>query len=92
MKADAHWAMASSEAPAQTISTMAIQKIRSLNSPRMVMPFPSSVSRSMGQVAKLKILYSGTRAQMQASHFQLSIPNTAKKAVDSRITPTQPQQ
>ena len=46
----------------------------------------------MGQVAKLKILYSGISAQAQASHFQCSIPNTAKNSVESRITPTDPQQ
>ena len=92
VKAEAHWAIASSEAPAQTISRIASQKTGSRNSSRIFIPLPSSVSRSMGQVAKLYMLYSGTRAQTQASHFQCSIPNTAKNSVERRITPTEPQQ
>jgi hypothetical protein len=41
-------------------------------------------------VAKLYMLYSGTNAQRQDSHFQCSMPNTAKNSVESRITPTKP--
>ena len=70
VKADAHCAIDSSEAPAQTISRIASQKTGFFIRLRIVSPLPSSVSRSMGQVAKFQILYSGTSAQMQASHFQ----------------------
>ncbi len=31
-------------------------------------------------------------AQMQASAFQLPVPKAAKNSVDSKITPTDPQQ
>ena len=53
VKAEAHWAMESSEAPAQTIRIIASQKTGTLNSSRRVMPSPFSVRCSMGQVAKL---------------------------------------
>ena len=91
-KAEAHWAMDSSLAPAQTISRMAIQKKGVLSRLPIVMPSPSSVRRSMGQVAKLKMLYSGIRDHSTASSLQCPIPNRAKKTVDRRITPTHPQQ
>ena len=84
--------MVSSEAPAQTISTMASQNTGTFSRPRIPMPFPSSTSGSMGQVAKLYVLYNGSSAHRQASHFQRSMPNTAKNAVDTTTTPTDPQQ
>ena len=52
-KADAHWAIDSSEAPEHTISTQASQKKGVANSLPMDMPLPSSTRCSMGQVAKL---------------------------------------
>ena len=82
----------SSEAPAQTIRMIASQNNGVLKRARMVIPFPSSVSRSMEQVAKFQILYKGISAQIQARILQCSIPNTEKKNVDRRITPTEPQQ
>ena len=39
----------------------------------------------MGQVAKLYVLYNGSSAHRQASHFQRSMPNAAKKAVDTSL-------
>ena len=92
MKAEAHWAMASSEAPAQTISTMNSQKIFVRSSSPTDMLSPSATMGSMGQVAKLKMLYSGTRAQMQARIRQCSVPKAAKKAVEPRMVPVVPQQ
>ena len=84
--------MLSSEAPAQIISTVSSQKTLVFSRPPIVMPSPSATTGSMGQVAKFQILYSGTNAQMQASQRQAPVPNTAKKAADPRITPTEPQQ
>ena len=84
--------MDSSEAPAQIISTMASQNSGVLKSAPTVIPLPSSVSRSMGQVAKFQILYRGISAQMHARILQFSMPNSAKNRVESRMTPTDPQQ
>ena len=81
--ADAHCAIESSDAPAHIISSKRFP---------ILIPCPSSAGCSMGQVMKLNILYSGIIAQIQASHFQLPIPNTEKNTVESRITPTEPQQ
>ena len=58
----------------------------------MLKPSPSSVRDSIGQEIKLKVLYSGIKAQMQARMRQFSMPKMAKKIVDSKITPTDPQQ
>ena len=79
-------------APAQTMRTSATQKRGIVNSCRILRPSPFSVSISIGQERKLKVLYSGISAQMQARMRQLSIPKTAKNKVDNKITPTEPQQ
>ena len=90
--ADAHCAIESSDAPAHIISSMEIMNTGVFKRFSILIPCPSSAGCSMGQVLKLNILYSGIIAQIQASHFQLPIPNTEKNTVESRITPTEPQQ
>ena len=56
------------------------------------MPSPSSVSRSMGHLRKLKVFTKGSTAHRIAKIRQFSTPNTAKNTVEPRITPTIPQQ
>ena len=90
--ADAHCAIASSDAPAHTIRHIDAQKRGILKSFLMPIPCPSSTIGTIGQVAKLKMLYAGISAHITASHFQLSIPNILKNKVDITIVPTVPQQ
>ena len=52
-KAEAHCAMAISEAPAQTMRTSSTQKTPLRRRSRIPMDCPSSTSRSIGQVMKL---------------------------------------
>ena len=92
VKADDHWAMVASDAPAQTMSRMRSQKSGSRSSFFVVLPSWLSGSRSMGQVRKLKVLARGMAAQKRARSFQFSTPNRAKKRVEPRMTPTAPQQ
>lgn len=92
VKADAHCAIVTSDAPEQTISIIISQKIGVFKSPPMLMLLPSSTNRSIGQLIKLKVLHNGTSAQINVSIFQFSIPNTAKKKVEPRITHIAPQQ
>jgi hypothetical protein len=77
--ADAHCAIASSDAPEQTIITMAIRNMGFENNFLISIPCPSSTNDSIGQVAKLIILIAGINAKITASHFQLPIPNSKKK-------------
>jgi hypothetical protein len=58
----------------------------------MVSPSSLPVSDSIGQERKLNVLYSGSTAQIHARTGQRSIPKTARKAVESKMTPTDPQQ
>ena len=58
-----HWLMACSEAPAQTISAMRIQKRRLENSRDTGTRFSSSTSTRRGTWEKKKILKNGTTAQ-----------------------------
>ena len=90
--ADAHCAIASSDAPEQTIITMAIRNMGFENNFLISIPCPSSTNDSIGQVAKLIILIAGINAKITASHFQLPIPNSRKKTVETSIVPTAPQQ
>ena len=91
-KAEAHCAMDSSDAPAHTISTTKSQNIFVFNSCPMVILLPSLTIGSMGQTAKLVMLYSGITAHKQDNMRQFSVPNIVKKTVDRRIVPTAPQQ
>ena len=81
-----------SEAPAAIMSTRNTQKERFLSSCPMLSPSESSTMGSMGQVAKLTILYKGISAHRQARMRQFSSPKSAKNRVEPRITPTAPQQ
>ena len=92
VKADVHWVIVASDPPEQTISRIISQKMGVFSSLPIPILFPSSTSRSMGQLMKLKVLYSGTNAQTKVRIFQCRIPNTAKKRVEPRITPIAPQQ
>lgn len=56
----------------------------------MVSPSSLPVSDSIGQERKLNVLYSGSTAQIHARIGQRSIPKTARKAVESKMTPTDP--
>ena len=56
------------------------------------MPSESSTIGSMGQMAKLIILYKGINAHRHVRMRQFSIPKRAKKSVEPKITPTTPQQ
>ena len=90
--ADAHCAIESSEAPAQTISSIASQNSGTLSRSRIRIPLPSSTGCSMGHTEKLYMFTSGIIAQIQESHFQFSMPKTVKNSVEMSMTPTEPQQ
>ena len=92
VNADAHWDIVASDAPEHTISNIISQKIGVFSNALIRMLLPSSTNRSIGQLIKLRVLYSGTNAQMKVSIFQFSTPNTAKKNVEPRITAIAPQQ
>lgn len=89
-KEDAHCAIETSLAPAPTIRRINTQKAGFLKSSAIVISLPSSVSRSIGQTAKLYALTKGTTAHTQAAQRQFSIPKSAKNAVESSTTPTTP--
>src|SRR5699024_8083022 len=91
-KAEAHWLMACSEAPAQTISSASTQKRPLWNRAVTDSCWLSSTVRRMGTRAKATALAAGSTAQPQATQGQQSRPNTAKQAVDRAMTATQPQQ
>ena len=84
VKADAHCAMEASDAPEHTINRIINQKIGVFSSSRMPILLPSSTNRSIGQLIKLNVLYSGTNAQIKVSIFQFAKPNTAKKKVEPK--------
>ena len=71
---------------------MAIRNMEFENNFLIPIPCPSSTNDSIGQVAKLIILIAGINAKITASHFQLPIPNSRKKTVETSIVPTAPQQ
>ena len=91
-KADAHWLIESSLAPAHSIIAARIQKILAENSPLMLMLSPFSVRVFIGTRIKQKAFTAGITAHMQDIIRQLSLPNKAKKAVEIRITAAEPQQ
>ena len=91
-KAEAHWLMACSDAPAQTISKARIQKIFCLNKPEMDIPSPSDTMGAMGTRRNNNALNAGIRAHRQPTSRQLSIPNAENSTVDSSTTATVPQQ
>ena len=92
VNADAHCAIAASDAPAQIISKIISQNSGKLSSFRIDKLSPFSSRRSIGQVIKLKVFTNGISAQISVSIFQFFTPNTAKKSVEPIITPTAPQQ
>ena len=92
VKAEAHWAIVASDAPEQTISIIISQNSGSPSRSRTRMLSPSSTSRSIGQLTKLKALQSGISAKRIVRIFQCSMPTSAKKRVEPTITPSAPQQ
>ena len=92
VNADAHWAIEASDAPEHIISSIRSQNNGNLSSWLVFILSPSSTNRSIGQEIKLNALYRGTSAQISVSIFQFVKPNTVKKIVEPRITPTAPQQ
>lgn len=91
-KAEAHWLMESSQAPAANIRAAKIQNSLLVSSLPRGRPSPSSVRWAMGTLVNHRALAKGSRAHSSASTVQLPLPNSCKNRVERRITPTLPQQ
>ena len=73
-KAEAHWLIACSDAPAQTIIKIKSQNRLLFNSPRIPISCPSSVSARMGTRENRTAFITGTAAQRRANTRQLFRP------------------
>ena len=92
-KVEAHWLIDSSLAPEQHITSRNTQKSfieKSCFKDNPFSPFSSSVA--IGTLVNIIPFTTGTIAQSTAIILQLCTPNTEKNSVDSKITPTLPQQ
>ena len=89
-KADAHWLIACSDAPAHTMRRANIQNSLPESSSFTDMLSPPSFRERTGTRQKYTAFSRGTNAHIKLRILQLCTP--AKNRVEIRITPTCPQQ